>query len=382
MSQPAILYLACLLMDMSVAGVTFAISRRAAELGAGASALGWLGAVWIGAYALLALVTGRFSDRIGRRKLAITGCIIAATMSLACSLTTRVGLLLAFSAVFGCGLACFWPSIIAWLGEGLTGHALAARLTVFGVAWNIGLLSGYAMSGVLYRHGPRLAFYVSTSAIALIILLLSLPSKPLASPLEPASTEPMPHIPKGRGFRKTAWLANFASNFALAGAAALFPQLATHLGISAAVHGGLLAAGRGAALLAFIALQLVVFWRTRLWPLWVAQLACAASLVWIGLANATWMFAMAWIIGGVASGYAYQASIFFTLEEMTETGKGSGFHEAIVGSGMFFGPMLAGWVGSHHSLRAPYFFCATVQAALVALQMLLVWRRRRLTAIV
>jgi MFS family permease len=94
------------------------------------------------------------------------------------------------------------------------------------------------------------------------------------------------------------------------------------------------------------------------------------------------MFAMAWIIGGVASGYAYQASIFFTLEEMTETGKGSGFHEAIVGSGMFFGPMLAGWVGSHHSLRAPYFFCATVQAALVALQMLLVWRRRRLTAIV
>jgi MFS family permease len=381
MSQPAILYLACLLMDMSVAGVTFAISRRAAELGAGASVLGWLGAVWIGAYALLALITGRFSDRIGRRKLAITGCLIAASMALACSLTTRIGLLLAFSAVFGCGLACFWPSIIAWLGEGLTGHALATRLTIFGVAWNIGLLSGFALSGVLYAHGSRLAFYVSTSAIVLIVLLLSLPSKPMASASESASSKPTPHVPKGRGFRKTAWLANFASNFALAGAAALFPQLATHLGISPAVHGGLLAAGRGAALLAFVALQLVVFWRTRLWPLWIAQLGCAASLVWIGLANATWMFAVAWIVGGVASGYAYQASIFFTLEEMTETGKGSGFHEAIVGSGMFFGPMLAGVVGSHHSLRAPYFFCAMVQAALVALQMLLVWMRRRSTAI-
>jgi MFS family permease len=381
MSQPVILYLACLLMDMSVAGVTFAISRRAAELGAGASALGWLGAVWIGAYALLALVTGRFSDRIGRRKLAITGCMIAATMALACSLTTRIGLLLAFSAVFGCGLACFWPSIIAWLGEGLIGHALAVRLTIFGVAWNIGLLSGYALSGVLYAHGSRLAFYVSTAAIMLIVLLLSLPSKPMASPSESTSPEPTAHIPKGRGFRKTAWLANFATNFALAGTAALFPQLATHLGINAAVHGGLLATGRGAALLAFVALQLLMFWRTRLWPLWIAQLGCAASLVWIGFANATWMFAAAWIIGGVASGYAYQASIFFTLEEITETGKGSGFHEAIVGSGMFFGPMLAGWVGSHHSLRAPYFFCATVQAALVALQMLLVWMRRRSTAI-
>jgi MFS family permease len=408
MSQPVILYLACLLMDMSVAGVTFAISRRAAELGAGSSALGWLGAVWIGVYALLALVTGRFSDRVGRRKLAITGCVIAASMALACSLTTRIGLLLAFSAVFGCGLACFWPSIIAWLGEGLTGHALAVRLTIFGVAWNIGLLSGFAMSGVLYRHGSSLAFYVSTSAIVLIAILLLLPGRnvvevsvrdALDEAAGTAATTP-PNVvvasvpdapdeataatapPKGRGFRKTAWLANFASNFALAGAAALFPQLATHLGINAAVHGGLLAAGRGAALLAFVALQLLMFWRTRLWPLWIAQLGCAASLVWIGFANATWMFAAAWIIGGVASGYAYQASIFFTLEEITETGKGSGFHEAIVGSGMFFGPMLAGWVGSHHSLRAPYFFCATVQAALVALQMLLVWMRRRLPATV
>jgi MFS family permease len=256
------------------------------------------------------------------------------------------------------------------------------RLTIFGVAWNIGLLSGFAMSGVLYAYGSRLAFYVSTSAIVLIAILLVVPERNVVvasvpDALDDAAGTAATAPPKGRGFRKTAWLASFATNFALAGTAALFPQLATHLGINAAVHGGLLAAGRGAALLAFIALQLVVFWRTRLWPLWIAQLGCAASLVWIGFANATWMFAAAWIIGGLASGYSYLASVFFTLEEMTERGKGSGFHEAIVGSGMFFGPMLAGAVGNHHSLRVPYFFCATVQAALVVLQMLLAWLRRR-----
>jgi MFS family permease len=94
------------------------------------------------------------------------------------------------------------------------------------------------------------------------------------------------------------------------------------------------------------------------------------------------MFAAAWIIGGAVSGYAYQASIYFTLEEMTEKGKGSGFHEAVVGSGMFFGPMLAGWVGNNHGLRVPYFFCAAMQVALVCLQMMLVWVRRRSTATV
>jgi MFS family permease len=380
MSQLQILFLAALLMDMSVAGVTFAISRRAAELGARASELGWLGAVWIGVYAMLALVTGRFSDRLGRRRLAVVGCVIAAGMALVCSLTTRVGLLLVFSAIFGGGVACFWPSIIAWLGEGLAGHKLAARLTMFGVAWNIGLLLGFALTGVLFKHGPKLAFYASAGFILLIVVLLLLPTKQTPGGLGSDRDQALTSIPKGRGFRKTAWLANFATNFALAGTGALFPQLATHLGIGADVHGALLAAGRGAALATFVSLQWLMFWRTRLWPLWIAQLGCAASLVWIGLANTTWMFAAAWIIGGVVSGFTYQASIYFTLEEMTEKGKGSGFHEAVVGSGMFFGPMLAGWVGSHHSLRAPYFFCAAAQTALIVAQLLLVRMRRRSTA--
>src|SRR5882724_6270837 len=382
MSQLQILYLVSLLMDMSVAGVTFAISRRAAELGASASELGWLGAVWIGAYAILALVTGRFSDRFGRRKLAITGCVVSICMALACSLTTRIDLLLVLSGLFGCGVACFWPSIIAWLGEGLDGHKLAARLTAFGVAWNIGLLLGFALTGFLFKHGPKLAFYAPASFISFIAVLLLLPTRQPTGGDGSERNEPIVDIPKDRGFRKTAWLANFATNFALGGTAALFPQLATHLGIGADVHGALLAAGRGAALAAFVPLQLLTFWRTRLWPLWVAQLGCAASLVWIGLANATWMFAAAWIIGGVVSGYAYQASIYFTLEEMTEKGKGSGFHEAVIGSGMFVGPVLAGWVGGHHSLRAPYFFCAAVLVVLIVVQMALVWARRHSAATV
>jgi MFS family permease len=312
--------------------------------------------------------------------LAFVGCLIAGSMAFVCSLTTQIGWLLLFSAIFGSGLACFWPAIIAWLGEGLSGHKLAVRLTAFGVAWNLGLLLGFMLSGVLFKHGPKLAFYASAGSILLIAILLLLPIKQSGNDNEFTDTGPAPHIPKGRGFRKTAWLANFATNFALAGTTALFPQLAMHVGISADVHGALLAAGRGAALVAFVALQLLAFWRTRLWPLWVAQLVCAASLVWIGLANTTWMFAAAWIVGGAVSGYAYQASIYFTLEEMTEKGKGSGFHEAIIGSGMFVGPVLAGWVGTHHSLRAPYFFCAAVLVLLIVAQMALVWIRRHSTA--
>ena len=389
MSQIQILYLVSLLMDMSVAGVTFAISRRAAELGASASELGWLAAVWIGVYGALALLTGHVSDRVDRRKLAVIGCLIASAMTLICSLTTRVPLLLVFSAGVGAGIACFWPSIIAWLGEGLSGTPLAKRLTTFGVVWNGGLLLGYGCTGVIFKHWPQLAFYASAGVILIIAGLLLLPAEGRARPPGEPNDSDGPavrpyqetHVPAGRGFRKTAWLALFATNFALNGTSAMFPRLATNLGISADVHGALLAAGRGAALAAFVALQLLMFWRTRLWPLWIAQLCCAASIVWIGFAHVTWVFAAAWIIGGAMSGYAYQASIYFTLEEMTEKGKGSGFHEAMVGSGMFFGPMLAGWVGNHHGLRTPYFFCATVLALLIVAQMFLVFWRRRTTVV-
>jgi len=386
MSQHHILYVCALLMDMAVAGVTFAISRRAAELGATSAQLGLLGAVWIGVYAAFALMTGRVSDRVGRRRMAVSGCVVAAAMSVACALTTNVAWLLVLSAVFGVGLSGFWPAIIAWLGEGLSGAKLAERLTKFSVAWNLGLLLGFAYTGALFQHGTRLPFYISAAAIVLIVALLLVPARAgrARPPGEPQLSDGTavrpylePHVPKGRGFRKTAWMANFAINFATGGVGALFPQLATMLGISPEVHSGLNALGRGAALAAFVALQLLAFWRTRLWPLWVAQAACVAGILWIGVANVTWMFALAFIICGAVSGYTYQASIFFTLEEISEKGKGSGFHEAIVGSGMFFGPLCAGWVGDGHSLRAPYFFCAWALVLAVALQMMLVTIRRR-----
>ena len=120
-----------------------------------------------------------------------------------------------------------------------------------------------------------------------------------------------------------------------------------------------------------------MFWRTRLWPLWIAQAVGAAGILAIAAGNSTGMFALSWIVTGAVSGYAYQASILFTLEEITEKGKGSGFHEAIVGSGMFFGPLFAGWVGHNHSLRTPYFFCACALMIGVALQIATVAFRRR-----
>lgn len=378
LQQLHLLYLAALLMDMAVAGFIFAITRRAAELGASPLDLGLLGSVWMMAYTVVTLVSGRISDRAGRRNVALVGLAIAAVTTFACGLTTNVGLLLVLTAVFGLGPGCFWPAVIAWISEGAHGPRLLARLTTFGLAWNAGLLVGFGLTGVLYKHAPQAAFFVSPVVMVMIAVLLVIPVTREAEPPEAAgeSGNVIP-VPKGRGFRKTAWIANFALNCCFGGAVAMFPKLATSLNIGADVHGWLMALSRGAALLIFLPLHWLGFWRTRLWPLWVAQLIAAAGIAWIGWGNMTWMFALAFAAAGAVSGYTYQASIVFTLEEMTEKGKGSGFHEAMVGAGMFSGPLLAGLVGEHTSLSGPYYFCAALLVVLIAVQMVLVYYRRK-----
>src|SRR5258705_11860300 len=101
--QRHIIYLAALLMDMAVAGVSFAVTRRAAELGASSGELGLLGATWIGTYALCALMTGRLSDRLSRRTVARAGCALATAMALAGELATNIVGLALLMAVFGLG---------------------------------------------------------------------------------------------------------------------------------------------------------------------------------------------------------------------------------------------------------------------------------------
>jgi len=362
-------------MDLSVAGLIFAISRRAAELGASAGALGLLGATWPVPYIIASLVSGRLSDRVGRRNIALIGSVVACIITFACARTTNIPLLIGLTAVFGLGIGFFWPPVIAWISDGPRGAALHKRLTQFGVAWNIGLLCGFALTGWVFRRWPQLAFDIPTFGLGVIIILLLLPARPHHTKEE--NTFELPAVPAGRGFRKSAWMANFGVRLANAGVAAIFPQLATRLGIAADAHGGLLAVMNATAMLMIAAMQVLTFWHVRLWPLWLAQAVCAVTAVAIGLTNTMGLLLAAFAVMGVVSGYSYQASIYFTLQEMTEKGKGSGLHEAFLAGGLLTGPLLAGWAGNAFGLRAPYFFCAAALLVIIAVQVVVVILKRR-----
>jgi MFS family permease len=371
-----LLYAASLLMDMSVAGVMFAVSRRAAELGASAGALGLLASAWLGPYVVVSLVSGRLSDRWGRRRVALIGPVVTCVITVLCAFITDVNWLVAITAVFGLGLGCYWPPLMAWITDGAIGAELHRRLTRFGVAWNIGLFLGFGLTGYVFKHWPVLAFILPASALLLIVALLLLAKPGAASSSAQIAATALERPPAGRGFRKTGWLANFGVQLATAGATAIFPQLATHLGIAADAHGGLLAVARAAALTMIIALQLLTFWHSRLWPLWLAQALCVGAVASLGWLSHAGIFIVAFAAMGAVTGYSYQASIYFTLDEMNERGKGTGFHEAFLASGMLIGPVLGGWAGNAFGLRAPYFACAAALVLGLAAQVAVVLRQR------
>jgi MFS family permease len=377
-----ILYVCSMLMEMSLAGVTFSFPRRAAELGATGNVLGLLGAVWIGTYACAAFASATIAKRLSRGTMARGGCLLCVITSLGFAYTTTTWALVVLSMILGVGLAGFWPSVISWLGEDAPDSTtLNTRLAHFSISWNVGFLIGYGLIGYVFEHSPQTAFIGPAAVFAVIIVLLWFSQRIAAAQVTAKTIRQAvatgPAVPKGRGFRKNAWLANFAINFSTAGAVALFPQLAMALHINPDVHGTMLAVARCAALVVFIALQFLTFWRTRLWSLWIAQAIAAVALAWFVWARADWMFYVAFALAGAVSGYTYQASIYFTLEETVEEGQGGGLHEAVLGGGMASGSLLAGWVGQHYSLRSPYAFCAASLVVLIVVQMVVVFMRRR-----
>jgi MFS family permease len=123
---------------------------------------------------------------------------------------------------------------------------------------------------------------------------------------------------------------------------------------------------RYVAIVTFGVVQWTVFWRHRTWPLVASQIFGIVSLLLVAMANTSGWFALAFLLMGIPVGFNYYASVYYSIEAFSsEKGKGSGFHESVLGAGLFLGSILSGMVGAwatssgpESGLRAPYYFCA------------------------
>lgn len=368
-------------MDFSVAMTGLALqSLGIYVLNAPNSVLGLMPALSSVAYMIACLFAGIISDRFGRRRCVVVGCVASAV---AWVLTPNVGpwqhvlWVVPFS---GIALSLFWPSILAWMAELTTGgrKELTRNIGLFNIMWCSGFMLGPVVTGYLWDANHKAPFYLP--AVLMLVLVAVVLTLPRARPEESDVGETDPGNGEDNGlFLAMARIGGFAIWFATSTVSAFFPKIGETLHMSQPLIGWLLFIFRAGQVVVFIYARYYQGWQYKLWPLVTVQLAATiASLVVAHVTDAK-LFGAAFIVLGLNAGLAYVSALFYALHGRQEgKGQSSGFHEAVVGSGVFMGPLVGGLVAQYVSIRAPFTVSAGILLMATTVQLFLVARGKRL----
>jgi EmrB/QacA subfamily drug resistance transporter len=173
----AVCCLSLFLVGLDTTVVTIALPSIGRDFGAGVEALQWT----VGAYTLvmaaLLMLAGSLADRLGRRRVFVTGLTIFLLGSLLCGAAPSVGLLVALRVVQAVGGAMVNPVAVAIITTAFTdprerAQAVGLRGAVFGVSMALGPIVGGVLSSTL---GWRAIFWVNVPlGLACVLLAVHL----------------------------------------------------------------------------------------------------------------------------------------------------------------------------------------------------------------
>ncbi|MCZ6678004.1 MAG: MFS transporter [Candidatus Poribacteria bacterium] len=317
----------------------------------------------------LAVPFGRLSDRMKRTYLLSAACLLLASVSFIFPFCQRkLHLVIAFPCV-GTSMALFWPAYEAWLAEREGVGSLIERLMIFNLFWSVGITFGPFISGHLYRDSnPFIPFYLAGGFSVLNWCVIVFQDQlhrnshthltDDSQPLLPATTPTQRHV-----YLQIARIANFASWFALGVLQQLAPKLTLEMGIPTKLFGNLM--------LTLGLVQILIFlwfgtprstrWHYRLTPLVGAQALAGVGFIGIWFLKQPILWAPAFALIGACAAVTYFSSMYYSLHEQADKGNKSGWHEAILGSGVLLGPFLGGaFADSALGVKSPYLLCAGI----------------------
>lgn len=382
--QRRMLYTISWLTDFAAFMVVFSVTRKLAELNAGALQLGLLGGGFSLTMCLANLVSGRMSDRWGRGRVSICGLFLLLICVCIC-MVVEVGHAANYGAYMlaGAAMGLVYPPIIAWLSEG--GDAVAdrsgvsRRLVGFCIAWNLGLASGQLAGGWLYGlapYWPKVASLLLLVVGVMLMLITMRRGRRLKPTLLAATDEHHQHQALSAAYARIAWMGNFGGTFAMSMVLHLSPQLMIKLGIEAEQHGTVIAASRVVVIATYILMHHVNFWHHRFSVAVMSQVVAVAGL--IAFASAESLFGLFLGLAGLAQlvGFNYFSSIYYstTGSHDDRRGRATGIHEATLAFGFVMGSVMGGVVGHIFDLRSPYQLSAVVIGFLLMMQGVLYFR--------
>jgi EmrB/QacA subfamily drug resistance transporter len=181
------LCLAALIINIDVTIVNVALPSLVRQLGATTTSLQWVVDAYTLVFAALILAAGSLSDRVGRKGILLLGLLVFGAGSLAGSLASSSGELIAARVVMGIGAAGIFPSTLSLIANVFTDRAERAKaIGLWGATTGGGVAAGPIVGGWLlgrFWWGSVFLFMVPLAvAVALLVAFLVPTSRDPAAP--------------------------------------------------------------------------------------------------------------------------------------------------------------------------------------------------------
>ena len=329
--------------------------------GAGPRELGILPASWAVAYSLTAVFGGRLSDRISRTALARAGVLLVVVACLWFARADRIWHFWAGMPFIALGMASFWPALQAAIADESTPATLWGNLGWFNIAWSAGKGLGILAGGILLEALDRNGFFVAAAVGVLLMFVMPRVARGGGRGAPLVEECGLPPARVRDAFRRAALLANFAAFGLGTTIVNHYPEWNAALGRGSISYGVVVGGVFLAQTAGFGLLVARPGWKYRAVPLLGLPLLSGIGVFALSTRLPVPVLLPLMIAVGGGLAISYFASIAYSLHADEDRGGRAGLHEAILGTGNFLVPFLAGLVTPLLGFpQVPYWFAGVV----------------------
>lgn len=332
----------------------------AASFGASWTEIGLMGTSWGLTLMLLAVFSGKLSDRIGRKPLLLTSGGLSAAAAWLFMISSTVPQIILVRVVEGVAWALFWPAIEALSTElvesGSAGRAMGTVTAAYGTAFFSGSLAGGFMVES-YGFAQMFTSYFGLSVIAALVAMLTIRD------IKPHSSHP---VSGSGGLRsKGILLAYFLGatyTFGLGIVLALFSVFAKSLGVAIFAIGALFASfWAGRIIGSYAGGHLSDMYGRRVLAV-TAMIGCFLGFVLLALATEITLLFMGVAAVGLSIGTAFPVSVALISDNVPQAVRGyaMGIFETTCAAGFMVAAITGGYLADILSPRAPYLLASAV----------------------
>jgi EmrB/QacA subfamily drug resistance transporter len=167
------LCLAALIINIDVTIVNVALPSLVRQLGATTTSLQWVVDAYTLVFAALILAAGSLSDRVGRKGVLLVGLAVFALGSVAGSLGTTPGELIAARVVMGIGAAGIFPATLSLIANVFTERKERAKaIGLWGATTGVGVAAGPIVGGWLLGNFWWGSVFLFMAPVALVVAAL------------------------------------------------------------------------------------------------------------------------------------------------------------------------------------------------------------------